>query len=84
MTNCCVYRLNITLLHAEELNELFFSPNIFRVIIYRRMRWAGYIARMGKRRGAHRVLVGKYEVKSPLARPRIRWEDNIKMGVQAV
>ena len=66
-------------LYNEELNDLYSSPNIFRVIKSRRMRWAGHIARMGKRRGAHRVLVRKPEGKSPLARPRLRWEDNTKM-----
>jgi hypothetical protein len=40
------------------------------------------VARMGEERGVHRVLVGKPEGKSPLGRPRIRWEDNIKMDVQ--
>ena len=34
-------------LHNEELNDLYSSPNIFRVIKSRRMRWAGYVARMG-------------------------------------
>jgi len=37
---------------------------------------------MGERRGVHRVLVGKPKVKRPLARPRLRWEDNIKMDLQ--
>jgi len=35
-------------------------------------------------RGVHRVLVGKPEGKRPLGRPRHRWEDNIKMGLQEV
>jgi hypothetical protein len=39
---------------------------------------------MGKRRGIHRVLVGKPEGKRPLVRPRCRWEDNIKMDLQEV
>jgi len=39
---------------------------------------------MGEKRGAHRVLVGKYEGKRPLGRPRRRWEDNIKMALQGV
>jgi hypothetical protein len=37
-------------LHNEELNDLYSSPNIFRVIKPRRMRWAGHVARMWKRR----------------------------------
>ena len=39
---------------------------------------------MGERRGVYRVLVGKPERKRPLARPRLRWEDNIKMDLQEV
>jgi hypothetical protein len=39
---------------------------------------------MGERRGVHRLLVGKPEGKRPLGRPRRRWEDNIKMGVEEV
>ena len=48
------------------------------------MRWAGYVARRGDRRGVHRVLVGKSERQKPLGRPRRRWEDNIKMDLQEV
>ena len=48
------------------------------------MRWAGYVARMGERRGVYRVLVGKPEGKRLLGRPRRRREDNIKMGLQEV
>jgi hypothetical protein len=36
-------------LHNEELNDLYSSPNIIRVIKSRRMGWAGHVARMGKR-----------------------------------
>ena len=48
----------------------------------RRIRWVGHVARMGERRGVHRVLVGKPEVNRPLGRPRRRWEDNIKSDLQ--
>jgi hypothetical protein len=37
-------------LHNEELNDLYSSPNIIRVIIWRRMRWAGHVARMEEKR----------------------------------
>jgi len=50
-------------LHNEELNDLYFSSNIVRVIKSRRIRWAGHVARMGERRGIYRVLVGKPEGK---------------------
>ena len=46
-------------LHNEELNDLYCSPNIVRLIKWRRMRWAGHVARMGKRRDLYRVLEGK-------------------------
>ena len=55
-------------LHNEELNDLYSSPNIVRVIKSRRMRWAGHVARMGDERGVYRVLVGKPEGKRPLGR----------------
>jgi len=48
------------------------------------MRWAGHVARMVKRRGVYRVLVGKPEGKRPLGRTRRRWEDNIKTDLQKV
>jgi hypothetical protein len=46
-------------LHNEELNVLYCSPKVSRVIKSRRMRWAEHVARMGERRGAYRVLVGR-------------------------
>ena len=42
------------------------------------------MACMGEGRGVHRVLVGKPEGKRPLGRPRLRWEDNIKMDLEEV
>jgi len=71
-------------LHNVELNDLHSSPDIVRVIEYRRMRWAGNVARMGERRSAYRFLVGKPERKRPLGRLKGRWEDNIKMDLQEV
>jgi hypothetical protein len=71
-------------LHNEELNDLYSSPNIVRVIKSRRMRWAGHVARMGERRVVYMVLVGNPERKGPLGRLRRRWEDNIEMDLQVV
>ena len=71
-------------LHNEELNDLYSSPNIVRMIKSRRMRWAGYVARMRKERGVYSVLVGKPEGKRPLGRPRRRWVDNIRMDLREV
>jgi hypothetical protein len=45
-------------LHNEELNDLYYSPNIMQVIKSRRMRWAGHVVCMGERRGVYRVFVG--------------------------
>jgi hypothetical protein len=73
-----------TLVHNEELTDLFSSPNIIQVIKLRRMRWAGHVAHMQERRGACRVLVGKLEGKRPLGRPRHGWEVYIKMDLQGV
>ena len=56
----------------EELNYLYCSPNIVRVVKSRRLRWAGYVARMGERRVIYRVVVGKSEGKRPLGRTRRR------------
>ena len=71
-------------LHNEELNDLYCSPSIVKVIKLRRMRWAGHVALMGVRRGVYRILVGNPEGKRPLGRPRRRWEDNIRMDLQVV
>jgi hypothetical protein len=68
-------------LHNEEPNDLYSSPNTILVIKSRRMRWAGHVICMGERRGKYRVLVGKPDGKSPLGRPRRRWEDNIKLDL---
>ena len=66
----------------EELDDLYCSSNIVRVIKSRRMRWAGHVARMWEGKGVYRVLVGKLEGKRPLGRPRRRWEGNIKLVLQ--
>jgi len=71
-------------LHNEELNDLYSSPNIVRVTKWRRMRWAGHVARMGEERGVYSFLVGKPEGRRPLERPRHRWVDNIRMYLQEV
>jgi hypothetical protein len=64
-----------------ELNDLYSSLNIFRVIKSRRMRWSENVARMGERRDVYRILVGKNEGKRPFGRPRRRREGNIKVDL---
>jgi hypothetical protein len=68
-------------LHNENFNDLHSSPNKVRIINTRRIRRAGHVARMGEKRGVYRVWLGKPEGKRPLGRPRLRWEDNIKIDL---
>jgi len=77
----CIYVYMCTCI---QLNDLYFSLNIVRVIKSKRMRWVGHVARMGEERGVYMVLVEKPEGKRPLGRPRRRWVDNIKMDLQEV
>jgi hypothetical protein len=65
----------------NELHNLYSSPSIIRITKLRRMRWAGHVAQMGKKRNVYRLLVGKPEGKRPLGRPRCRWKVNIKMDL---
>jgi hypothetical protein len=67
-----------------ELNALYSSSNISGVIKSRRMSWPGHVARMGERRGEYRILVGRHEERTPLGRPRCRWEDDIKLDLLEV
>jgi hypothetical protein len=70
--------------HNEELQNLYCSPNIIRQIKWRRMRWAGHVARMGDERKVYRDLMGKPEGNRPLGRPRRRWEDGIRMDIRDI
>jgi hypothetical protein len=71
-------------LHNKEPYVLYCSPNIIRVIKSRRLKWAGYVARMGERRAAYRVLVGKPQGRRPLGRHKSTWENNIKIYLREV
>jgi hypothetical protein len=70
--------------HYEELHNLYSSPNIIRMMKSRSMRLAGHVARMGEKRNAYRVLVGKPEGKPVQGRQRRRWEDNNKMNLGGI
>jgi hypothetical protein len=63
----------------EEIHGVYSSPSIIRMNKSTRMRWAGHVARMGTKRNACRILVGRLERRRPLGRPRRTWLDNIKM-----
>jgi hypothetical protein len=66
-------------LHSEELNNVYCSPNIFRAIKSKRMRWARHVACMGKGEVHVGFWRGKRGGKIPFGKPRLRWEDDIKM-----
>jgi hypothetical protein len=71
-------------LHNEELHNLYSSPSIIRIMKSQRRRWAGHVTRMGEKRIAYRLLVGKPEGKIPLGRPRRRWLDDIRIDLGEV
>jgi hypothetical protein len=71
-------------LHNEKLRNMYSSPNIIRILKSRRMRWAGRVARMGDKRSAYRLMVGKPEGRRPPGRPRRRCLDNIRMDLVEV
>jgi hypothetical protein len=71
-------------LHNEELHSLYSSTSKIRLINSRRMRWSGHVGRIGAKRNAYRILVGKPKSNRPLGRPRHRWKDNIKMGLREI
>ena len=69
-------------LHNEELNSLYRSPNIVRVIKSRRFRLARRVSRMEEGRSAFKMLAGKPTGNRPLGRPRRTWEDTIRMDLE--
>jgi hypothetical protein len=71
-------------LHNEGLHNMYRSASIIIIIKSRRMRLAGHVARMGEKRSAYRILVGKPEGKKPLGIHRRRWEDNIKIDLREI
>jgi hypothetical protein len=71
-------------LDNEEFYNLYSSPTIIRMIKSRMMRLAGHVARMGLKRNARRILVGKPGGERPLGRTRRRWVDNIKTDLREI
>jgi hypothetical protein len=71
-------------LHNDELHNLYSTPNMFKVIKSRRMRWAGHVARMGRGEVFTGFWLGGPTVKRPLGRPRPRWEDNIELDLREI
>jgi hypothetical protein len=66
-------------LHNVDLHNLYTSPSIIRMMKSRRMKWAWHVARMGEKRNAYKILVGKLE-----GRLRLRWVDNNKMNLREI
>jgi hypothetical protein len=58
-------------LHNKELNDLYSSPNIIRVIKSRRMRWAQHVARVGEKRGAYRFWWGSLKERDHMEHPGV-------------
>jgi hypothetical protein len=70
--------------HNEQLRNFHFLSSIIRMITSRMMRWAGYVARLGKKRNAYSVLIEKPERRRQLRRPRRRWENDIEMDLREI
>jgi hypothetical protein len=71
-------------MHNEELDNLYSSPSIIRMIMLRKRRWAGHVARMGEKRNTYRLLMGEPEGKRLQGRARSRWVVNIKMDLREI
>jgi hypothetical protein len=69
-------------MHNKVLLYLYSLPSIIRIMQPRRMRLTVHVARMGEKRNAYRLLVGKPEGRTPLGRPKCRWVDKIKMDLR--
>jgi hypothetical protein len=67
--------------HNEDLHNLYSLPSMIRIIMSRKIRWTGHVARMEAKRNANRILVRKPVRKRSLERPRRRWMGNIKMDL---
>jgi len=71
-------------LHNEEQQGLYDSPDVVKIMKSRRLRWAGHVARMGKKRRLYSILVGRPDGRRPLGRPIHRREDNIRRDLREV
>jgi hypothetical protein len=71
-------------MYNEELHNLYSSPNIIRMIQVKEDEVGRVCSTSGAKRNPYKILVGKPEAKRPLARPRRRWVDNIKMDLREI
>ena len=76
--------IRTTVLRQSLMTSRKYSLANTRAIKSIKMRWAGLVTRVGERRGAEKVLVGRCEGRIPLGRRRHRWEDNIKMDLEEI
>ena len=60
------------------------SSNVVMVFKSRRLRWKGNIARLEEGSSAFKILTSKPTGKRPLGRPRLTWEDNIRMNLKEI
>jgi hypothetical protein len=67
---------------VPRLDSQYEAGIVLFYTVFRRMMWAGHVARMREKRNAYRILVGKPEGKRPLGRHR--WVDNIKMDLREI
>ena len=63
---------------------MYRSPNIVRVMKYRRLRWVSHVASTEEGRSAFKILTGTTAGKRPLGRSRRRWEENIRMYLKEI
>jgi hypothetical protein len=70
-------------MNTEKLNNSYSSPNTM-MIKSKRVKWASYLVRMGYKRNAYKVLVGKPGGKRTFRKPRHRWESNIEIEVREI
>jgi hypothetical protein len=70
-------------MHTEEIHISHSSPSIIRIIKPRRMRLAGHVACKGEKSNAYKILMGKPEVKRPIGRLKLRWE-NIRTDLREI
>jgi hypothetical protein len=68
----------------EDIHNLYFSPDIIRMIRSRRMRFVGHVAHMGEIRNAYKILVWRCEGKTILGRHGHEWEDTVKMALKEI
>jgi hypothetical protein len=68
-------------LHNEEFHNLHATPHLIRQVKSRRMRWAGYVARVG---GERKRTSFWWESPKPLGRPKREWEGGIRMDLREI